>query len=193
MTATAHPVGPAAFQHAVAGLSAASVRRELHLSTLPSPTGLAPWSHALAASVRLAGSEDEVASGRLILLHDPDGYDAWGGTLRIVIFATSELDTEIATDPLLPEVAWSWLTDALSGAGADHTALGGTVTATSSTRFGDISGPQRVDDLEVRASWTPTGDTGRSLHAFAALLTAAAGLPPEGVTTIGLGSPPTGR
>ena len=90
----------------------------------------------------------------MILLFDPDGVDAWGGSLRIVVFATCELDAEIAQDPLLPEVAWSWLTESLEACGAGYSALGGTVTATSSTRFGDIAGPQRADDLEMRASWT---------------------------------------
>ena len=120
----------------------------------------------------------------MILLFDPDGVDAWGGSLRIVVFATCELDTEIAQDPLLPEVAWSWLTESLDGSGAGYSALGGTVTATSSTRFGDIAGPQRADDLEMRASWTADENTDLHLQAFAGFLAAAAGLPPEGVTLL---------
>jgi hypothetical protein len=185
----ADPAGPPAFREAVAGLHAAVLRREIEVGTLPAPARLAPWSHALSATVAAPGGEDEIASGRLILLHDPDGDDAWGGTLRIVVFVTSEVDPEIAVDPLLPEVAWSWLVEALAEAGADYTALGGTVTATSSTRFGDISGPHRVDDLELRASWTPDPRTGLHLQAFGTLLAAAAGLPPEGVTTIGRTGP----
>ena len=41
-------------------------------------------------------------------------------------------------DPLLPEVAWSWLVDALADRSEHVTALGGTVTATTSVRYGDI-------------------------------------------------------
>ena len=126
----------------------------MEIGPLPAPARLAPWSHALSATLYPAGSDEETASGRMILLFDPDGVDAWGGSLRIVVFATCELDTEIAQDPLLPEVAWSWLTESLEASGAGYSALGGTVTATSSTRFGDIAGPQRADDLEMRASWT---------------------------------------
>jgi hypothetical protein len=195
--ATASSVGPATFQHAVSGLRRAAVRNDVHLGPLPAPARLAPWSHAVSATVRppgsAPGSDDEIASGRLILLHDPNGHDAWAGTFRIVVFATCELDAEIAADPLLPEVAWSWLTDALADADAAHHALGGTVTATASTRFGDIAGPQRVNDLEVRASWTPDGPTGAHLRAFAAMLATAAGLPPEGVTTIGRAAPSNAR
>ncbi|GAA2013647.1 DUF3000 domain-containing protein [Nakamurella flavida] len=187
------PAGPIAFQEAVAGLQTAVLRREIEIGTLPAPGRLAPWSHAMSATIPAPDGEDEIASGRLILLHDPDGVDAWGGTLRIVVFATSEVDPEIAVDPLLPEVAWSWLVEALAETGADYSALGGTVTATSSTRFGDISGPHRVDDLELRASWTPDPRTGLHLQAFGNLLAAAAGLPPEGVTTIGRIGPPNVR
>ena len=86
----------------------------------------------------------------------------------------------------MPDVAWSWLTECLESSGAGYTALGGTVTSTSSTRFGDIAGPGRTDDLELRASWTATNDqTGLHLAAFTELLAIAAGLPPEGVAAIG--------
>lgn len=189
MTASTTAAGPAEFRRAVARLDVARVRSEVELGPLPAPARLAPWSHALAATLYPAGSDEETASGRMILLFDPDGVDAWGGSLRVVVFATCELDTEIAVDPLLPEVAWSWLTESLDASGAGYSALGGTVTATSSTRFGDIAGPQRADDLEVRASWTADERTDLHLQAFAGFLCAAAGLPPEGVTLIQASDP----
>ena len=141
MTASTTAAGPAEFRRAVARLDVARVRAEVELGPLPAPARLAPWSHALSATLYPAGTDEETASGRMILLFDPDGVDAWGGSLRVVVFATCELDTEIALDPLLPEVAWSWLTESLDASGAGYSALGGTVTATSSTRFGDIAGP----------------------------------------------------
>lgn len=179
-------MAPAAFRAALASLDGIRIRPELELGELPAPTRLAPWSHALSAEVIWGGDRPESASGRLILLYNPDGVAAWDGTLRIVIFLTAEVDDEIARDPLLPDVAWSWLTDCLELSGASYTALGGTVTSTSSTRFGDIAGPGRTDDLEIRASWTATDDrAGLHLAAFAELLAIAAGLPPEGVVAIG--------
>ncbi len=184
MTASTTAVGPAEFRRAVARLDVARLRTEVEIGPLPAPARLAPWSHALSATLYPAGSDEETASGRMILLFDPAGVDAWGGSLRIVVFATCELDTEIAQDPLLPEVAWSWLTESFDGSGAGYSALGGTVTATSSTRFGDIAGPQRADDLEMRASWTADEKTELHLQAFAGFLAAAAGLPPEGVTLL---------
>ncbi len=185
MTAPTAVAGPAEFQQAVARLDVAHLRQEVEIGPLPAPARLAPWSHAVTATLYPAGHDEESASGRMILLFDPDGVDAWGGSLRIVVFATCELDSEIAQDPLLPDVAWSWLTESLDACGAQHSALGGTVTATSSTRFGDIAGPQRADDLELRASWTADDDrTDLHLQAFAEFLAAAAGLPPEGVTLL---------
>jgi hypothetical protein len=184
MTASPTAVGPAEFRRAVARLDVARVRSEIEIGPLPAPARLAPFSHALSATLYPAGSDDESASGRMILLYDPEGVDAWGGSLRIVVFATCELDAEIAQDPLLPEVAWSWLTESLEACGAGYSALGGTVTATSSTRFGDIAGPQRADDLEMRASWTADEHTDLHLQAFAGFLASAAGLPPEGVTLL---------
>lgn len=194
MTTSADSIAPAAFQAALDELARVRIRPEIELGELPAPTRLAPWSHALSAEVMWGGDRPESASGRLILLHNPDGVDAWDGTLRIVIFLTAEVDDEIARDPLLPDVAWSWLTDCLELSGASFTALGGTVTSTSSTRFGDIAGPGRTDDLELRASWTATDDrTGLHLAAFTELLAIAAGLPPEGVVSIGRPAPPNVR
>ena len=79
----------------------------------------------------------------------------------------------------------AWLTDALEACGAGYTALGGTVTDTSSARFGDIAGPARTDDLELRASWTPTTpDLTAHGEAFCDLMSSVVGLPPVGVTTL---------
>ena len=65
-------------------------------------------------------------------------------------------------------------------------ALGGTVTATTSVRFGDISGPPRAHQLELRASWTATSlELGPHVQAFCEVLEHAAGLPPAGVTDLG--------
>jgi hypothetical protein len=126
------------------------------------------------------------AFGRLILLHDPDGAEAWDGTMRLVAYIQADLDSTEAVDPLLPEVAWSWLVDALAEREEHVTALGGTVTATTSVRYGDISGPPRAHQLELRASWTATTlELGPHVTAFCEVLEHAAGLPPLGVTDLG--------
>lgn len=181
---TGSPDEPELFRQAVAALSGLRPRSEIQLGDVRPPQRLAPHAHALIAEV--TGPAGESASGRLVLLHDPEGEPAWGGVLRVVAYVQAEVDAELATDPLLPEVSWSWLTDALRETGAAYAALGGTVTQTSSARFGDISGPARSDDLELRASWTAL-DTGLAAHgeAFCELLASTVGLPPVGVTMFG--------
>src|SRR3981081_936128 len=100
----------------------------------PPPQRLAPFSYALGAEVRhpetaiVPERSEGDAFGRLILLHDPDGAEAWDGTMRLVAYIQADLDPSEAVDPLLPEVAWSWLVDALEAHTEHSTALGGTVT-----------------------------------------------------------------
>ena len=182
---------PAQFREAVAAMNAALVRPEIELGPIRPPQRLAPYSYALGAEVKreeslpLPENSEGDAFGRLILLHDPDGADAWDGTMRLVAFIQADLDPSEAVDPLLPEVAWSWLVEALESRGDQVTALGGTVTATTSVRYGDISGPPRAHQLEMRASWTAT-DLALATHvqAFCEVLEHAAGLPPAGVTDL---------
>lgn len=174
---------PELFQRAVAGLKASRPRPELQLEEVRPPQRLAPWAYALAAEAD--GPNDVLATGRLVLLHDPEGQQAWSGVLRIVVYVRAELDAELVADPLLPSVGWSWLTDALDLSGAAYTALGGTVTETSSARFGDIAGPERTDDLQLRASWTPvTAELAPHGEAFLDLMSSVAGLPPVGAAML---------
>jgi hypothetical protein len=179
------PAGaPAEFRAAVTSLAATRVRREVRLEPMRPPQRLAPWSYALGAEI--AGPDGaELATGRLVLLHDPDGWEAWDGVLRLVAYVSAELDPDMGVDLMLPAVGWSWLVDALDERGAAYRAAGGTVTQTSSSRFGDIAGPTSSVSIEVRASWT-ADDPDLSAHvlAFADLLSTAAGLPPEGVTVL---------
>jgi hypothetical protein len=178
---------PAPFQHAVAALSAVRPRPELLVSPLEAPPRLAPFTWAMSVEADAAREPGEDldepdTSGRLILLHDPAGQDAWEGTFRLVCFVQARLEPEQLGDEMLPLVAWSWLTEALDQHGATHVALGGTVTQTSSVRFGDIAGPRRDDDVELRASWTPVVDDLRChAEAFCTMVATAAGLPPVGV------------
>jgi hypothetical protein len=185
------PTGPPEeFRRAVAALSAVRPRAELVVAPLDAPPRLAPWTWAVSIEADAARSPGEDldepdTSGRLILLHDPAGQEAWEGRFRFVCFVQARLDPEQVGDELLPTVGWSWLTEALEQHGAAHVALGGTVTQTSSVRFGDIAGPRRDDDVELRASWTPVGNDLRChAEAFCTLVSTAAGLPPVGIAQL---------
>jgi hypothetical protein len=175
---------PEVFGRAIASLTGTRVRPEVRVEPLRPPKRRAPYSYAISADVRAADGA-ELATGRLVLLHDPDGHEAWDGVLRLVAFVSAEMDSQIGVDPMLPAVGWSWLTGALEERAAAFRAAGGTVTQTTSTRFGDIHGPSTTVELELRASWTAdTPDLGPHLRAFVDLLCTAAGLPPEGVTIL---------
>ena len=180
---------PKEFADAVAALRSVRPRRELLWSVLKAPPRLAPysWAFALEADADRPGEDlDEPdTSGRLILLHDPAGQATWEGTFRLVCFVQARLDPEQLGDEMLPMAAWSWLTEALDTHDARYSALGGTVTQTSSVRFGDIAGPRRDDDVELRASWTPlSSDLSRHAAAFCAVVASAAGLPPVGSVSL---------
>jgi hypothetical protein len=183
---------PAPFREAVAAMTAVTARPEIELGPIRPPQRLAPYSYALGAEVKhpeldvVPERSDGDTFGRLILLYDPEGAEAWDGNIRLVAYIQADLDSDEAIDPLLPEVAWSWLVEALESRTEHVVALGGTVTATTSVRYGDISGPPRAHQLELRASWTATTpEVGIHVEAFCEVLEHAAGLPPTGVTDLG--------
>jgi hypothetical protein len=193
---------PELLREAAAGIAGVPLRPEVDVELLPPPRRLASHSHAVSVSVADADG-DEVASGRFVALYEPDGHDEWHGVFRCVTLAQADLESEIAEDPLLPDVVWSWLTEALDQHGARHAVLGGTVSRCASMSFGELSDRPASTSVELRASWTPVpaegGDwaPGHAEAAFAAhfrawldLLVAAAGLPPlvAGVTVLPTGS-----
>ena len=182
---------PEVFRAAVESLSRLEVRPEISVGPIRPPQRLAPYSHALGVEIIPPSGEDVAefsegdAFGRLILLHDPSGDDAWNGTLRLVAYIQADMEASLAGDPLLPRVAWDWLEEALAETAGPYTSLGGTVTSTASVRYGEISGPPQAHQLELRASWTPLDpDLTGHAAAFCATLAQAAGLPPVGVTSL---------
>lgn len=171
---------PAAFAAARDAVLHAATRPELTVTEIPAPAKLAPHSVALAADVTPPrhGSDSDFGTGRFILLHDPSEPDEWGGAFRVICFAQAPLETEIGLDPFLADVAWSWLVDALDNRGARYAAEAGTATKIISTGYGELAGEGSGAQIELRASWTPTGhDFGAHLTAWTDLLCAIAGLP----------------
>lgn len=181
---------PQEFRTAVASLAEARLRPEVFCESMPAPQRIAPHATALSADVTVDG--DDVGTGRIILLHDPDGNDAWNGTYRFVAYVRAEVDPAMVTDPMLGDVGWSWLTDALAAHGASYGALSGTVTRVAVENFGGMADEDTSAQLEIRASWTPEVDDvdAIDLHehveAWGELMCTAAGLEPlpEGVTAI---------
>ena len=182
---------PAEFQAALEALARVRPRPGVVVEHIPAPQRLAPWSHAVGVRVGDPLEDDEeIASGRFIVLFDPEGHEAWHGTTRCVGYVSAATDSEMVDDSMFSEVAWSWLTDALAEHGASHHSVGGTVTRTASTRFGSIAAPEHSVDVEIRASWTAEGtDLDKHLAAFLEVIGNAAGLPPPGIRLLGASGP----
>lgn len=166
----------AEFERVAQELYTARLRPEVTCEEIPAPQRIAPYSAAMTGDVIVSG--DEVATGRIVLLHDPDGNDPWHGTFRFVTFAKAEVDPEMVRDPMISEVGWTWLTDALSANDATVTAPSGSVTTVTSEGFGGLAEDGSSAQLEIRASWTPTSPIGAHVSAWGELLCTVAGLPP---------------
>ncbi|MEI5097954.1 DUF3000 domain-containing protein [Streptomyces sp. PmtG] len=175
---------PPPFRAAVDGLRGARLRPQIEVEPTRPPQRLAPFAYALEAAV--VEDDEDLADGRLVLLHDPAGHPAWNGQFRLVTLVRAELEPEMAADPLLPEVCWSWLTGALQARGLSCGDPSGTVTRAGSHYFGGLSERPPASQIEIRASWTPregpggVPDTGAHLAAWCELLSQIAGLPPAG-------------
>ncbi|HEV2377486.1 MAG TPA: DUF3000 domain-containing protein [Streptosporangiaceae bacterium] len=181
-----------------------AARPELRFEDMPAPRTLAPFATALAVSVQT--DETEVASGRFVLLYDPAGQPGWAGPLRVIVYIRADMEPEIVADPMVGQVAWSWLTEALETGTAGYAEPSGTVTRVITEGFGAKREEPPAQGFELRASWSPVlvppagtpqgaadapaeqSPLGMAAHlaAWCATLCAAAGLPPlvAGVTAL---------
>lgn len=175
------------WDQAVASLKISGVRPEIEIEEVPAPARLAPQSVALAADA-VGPNDEDLANGRFVVLHDPDGQETWDGNFRIVTFVKASIEADVVNDEIFDEVAWSWLTETLSECEAMHHNISGTVTRTVSRSFAGLEDRPRQTELELRASWTPQdSNLGPHLLAWLALLEICAGLIPlpQGITAIG--------
>jgi hypothetical protein len=185
---------PPEFREAVNSMRGARLRPEVFCEEMPAPQRIAPYAFALSADVTV--DDTDVGTGRIILLHDPAGNDAWDGTFRCVAYARAEIDLELITDPMLAGVGWTWLTEALHAHRATYAAASGTVTRVATESFGGMADEGGTAQLEIRASWTPSApanatpgtslDLAPHVEAWGELLCTAVGLPPvpEGVAVM---------
>jgi len=169
-------------------------RRDLQFEDVPAPKRLAPYATAIAATVQRDGTD--VAWGRLVLLYDPDGQQGWDGFFRLVAYVRADVEPEMAADPLLGEVGWSWLSEALDAHVPGYAAPSGTVTRVLTEGFGAKRDEPPLTGFELRASWSPVGpaeagnddlesiDLSAHITAWCDCLSAAAGLEPPGTRAL---------
>ena len=174
---------PQTFRVALDELRQADTRAEVDIVEVPAPSKLAPYAVAMAAEIADENGEAH-AVGRFILLYDSQHSDIWDGNFRIVTYIRTSVETDLGEDPLLTEVAWTWILESLDEASATYRQPGGTATRVLSKGFGILDQQTETTDLELRASWTPAGDNlNRHLTAWTDMVCTFAGLPPvaEGV------------
>lgn len=170
----------AGFDRSVAALREVRLRAELRITEVPAPTRIAPHAAAFTADViDPADPEEDLATGRFVVLHDPSAPEAWGGQWRVVTFARAELEPELSGDPMLGAVGWSWLMDSLADRDLAWDAEAGTVTRVVSESFAGLADREPSVEMEIRASWTPTGgEIAEHLRAWTDMLATIAGIPP---------------
>jgi hypothetical protein len=132
--------------------------RGLQFEDVPAPKRLAPFATAIAATIQR--DDADVAWGRLVLLYDPDGQQGWDGFFRLVAYVRAEVEPEMADDPLLGEVGWSWLSEALDAHVPGYAVPSGTVTRVITEGFGAKADELPLTGFELRASWSPAGPDG---------------------------------
>ena len=171
------------FEEITTSIRAIKPRSEILLEEVPAPQKLAPYAFAMTADVL-----EDAATGRFVLLHDPDGQEGWSGKYRCVTFVRAAIDNEMAADPMLCNIGWTWLMESLKANGCEFIAPSGTVTKVASASFGTLENLDEDSELEVRASWTPTSGKNIADHirAWVELLEMSAGLAPipDGVTQL---------
>ena len=175
------------------------LRTEFTFEDVPAPKKLAPYAAATSATVERDGAD--IAWGRLVLLFDPAGHDGWPGCYRLISYVRAEVDQEIAADPMLCQVGWDWLIEALEARTPGYATPSGTVTRVTTEGFGGKADEPPVYGFEQRASWSPAVpaaspddpaalDLAAHVMAWCDSLAAAAGLPPLAAGTAAL---PAGR
>ena len=81
-------------------------------------------------------TDTEIGWGSFVLLYDPAGQAGWDGPFRMIAYVRADLEPEIAADPLIGQVGWSWLTEALDARTAGYRQVSGTVTRVVTEGFG---------------------------------------------------------
>lgn len=174
---------PAEFLEALLTLRSVTTPPHLTLSEIPAPKRIAPFAAALHAQSPIEDDDLPIATGRFIILYNPEAPIEWGAKFRIITQIRSEMDAHLGEDPLLGQVVWSWLHDALDKHSASVRTLNGTVTREHSETFGGLVLKRSEIEVELKASWsTDFNDLAPHFSAWLDLVTQAYGnLDPDSV------------
>lgn len=167
------------FSGMLLGLQSVVPRSEMELTQIPSPKGIAPEALALSVEINHEISSDHGVS-RLVFCRDPKQPEGWHSEFRIIGYAKSPVELELAKDEYSANLPWEWLKDALRSHGAEFAHEAGTTTTVISTGHGALVGQSQFAELEIRASWAPVNfDLASHLKGWMDLLAMISGLPPS--------------
>ncbi len=167
------------FSSMLSGIAEVSVRDEITLNQIPSPKGIAPEAIAISAEINHEQNSDHGIS-RLVFCRDPDQPEGWMSEFRIIGYAKSPIEIDMAKDDYSAALAWEWLKENLANAGAGFAQEAGTTTTVVSTGHGSLITQPQHGELEIRASWAPTTENlAAHLNGWVELLAMISGLPPK--------------
>ncbi len=161
------------------GLQQVSTREEMVLTQIPSPKGIAPEAIALSVEINHGVNSDHGVS-RLVFCRDPQQPEGWHSEFRIIGYAKSPIELELAKDEYSANLPWEWLKDSLKAHGAEFGHEAGTTTTVISTGHGALVAQPQFAEIEIRASWAPLNfDLTSHLMGWIDLLAMISGLPPS--------------
>ncbi|MBP3222890.1 MAG: DUF3000 family protein [Actinomycetaceae bacterium] len=168
---------PEDFTQAVTSLKNHIFPPEIHITQIPPPLHLAPYSVALHADITDTTTHTYLGEGSFVLLYDHEEQENWNGNMRITLFATTPIDPLLSEDPLLGEVTWSYLKDSFHHVNAAFHSLHGTVTKVYNETFSDVTSENSDAHIELRASLTPeTPNCASHLQGWSLLLSTLSGI-----------------
>ena len=167
------------FQGMLSGLGEVTPREGIILTQIPSPKGIAPEAVAISAEVAHETASDHGVS-RLVYCRDPEMPEGWNSEFRIIGYAKSPIELEMAKDDYTASMPWEWLKDCLKVSGAQFAHEAGTTTTVISTGHGSLVSQPQHGELEIRASWAPLDfDLSNHLRGWIELVALISGLPPK--------------
>ena len=163
---------PADVQAAILSIRAVANRSELEVDEIEAPKDIADHAIAFSCLVKSATSEvsGALGTGRFVLFWSATPQENWTTNFRVVCFARSPLETNIAIDAASARASVSQ-SQVMS-------ALAGTTTRVVSSGHGMMSAEADHAEIELRASWSPHGtEIGRHFTAWQNIVSVMSGFP----------------
>ncbi len=179
---------PSEFVAAALGLAAPKLRSELETLQIDAPDKIAPFALAFATQVpNRAETPMNRGVGRIVFIYDESQVATWGSNMRVIAYAKSPYENEMALEDDYANFCWGILTRSLELNEVGFSNEAGTVTKMTATGMGSLSDEKVGSEVELRASWSPTDrDLERHFAAWQDLVAGLAGFSVEGESIIQL-------